>query len=578
MTQPKKKLLPFDFLLVFVFLLFSFSIFGFQPLQGNNVHYLPHMEKLKNPSLFKRDIIFEAFKFHPSLFYRLIVSVSKLFGLEIKVLIIILSWLTFYFLAVAIFMLCLFLFNNKQIGFLSLFFLLSAKYCLSLEPISINLGQLTQTTFCLPFAVLALLFFLKRKWKKVFLVLGLIANFQLGVALQLLFLLSFAYLIERKLKIKNIKLKRNSQSFLKDAFCILLTGWPIGLFFLKRKLSTFKGFLFTPQDWLGIVKIRLSHHFFPSLWSLTAWIMGIFFLSIYIFGLTIKKEKKEFNKKDLQVVCIMIAFIPVLVLQYLFSELIPWRFFILLNIARVTSFFVLLCVLYGAFLVYQLINDSDFYHQIAGVFLVCVLFLPSNIFYNDNLVNHLSLAVLFLMLLLLMFVVVRWKNKISKEVFLVSLKLSIIAFLFLISAGRLFKNYQHWGKFTFNRSKQKQWVQVQQWAQNNTPSDSLFIVPPDKYGFRVFSQRSIVGDFKDGASLLYHPFLYQNWWGRMKSLGVNKKMADGAFVFDYNQIKGQRKIRDLAVKYKADYLVSEIGDLKLRKIYNNNSFSVYKIQ
>lgn len=42
------------------------------------------------------------------------------------------------------------------------------------------------------------------------------------------------------------------------------------------------------------------------------------------------------------------------------------------------------------------------------------------------------------------------------------------------------------------------WTEVQHWAAER-PRDAVFLVPPDTEGFRNFSERSIVGDHKDGA-------------------------------------------------------------------------------
>ena len=43
------------------------------------------------------------------------------------------------------------------------------------------------------------------------------------------------------------------------------------------------------------------------------------------------------------------------------------------------------------------------------------------------------------------------------------------------------------------------WREVQDWVRLNTPKDAIFVTPPQEAGFRVFSERTVVGEWKDGT-------------------------------------------------------------------------------
>ncbi|HUV46711.1 MAG TPA: DUF6798 domain-containing protein, partial [Candidatus Bathyarchaeia archaeon] len=154
-----------------------------------------------------------------------------------------------------------------------------------------------------------------------------------------------------------------------------------------------------------------------------------------------------------------------------------------------------------------------------------------------------------------------------------------VFFFFLVFASlwRMGKNYQNWGRLTLNNSLEKDWQELQLWVRGNTSSDALFITPPQLTGFRVSSQRSIIGEYKDGANFIYHPDLLSEWWKRMEDLGVEKEMVRGAFLFEYQEINEEEKIKNLTQKYNANHLISSYHDLPFPKIYNNTKFSVYRL-
>jgi hypothetical protein len=285
---------------------------------------------------------------------------------------------------------------------------------------------------------------------------------------------------------------------------------------------------------------------------------------MFIFSLKLKKKNQQIYSKDKIIIDLMFSLMPIFLITFVFSEIFALKIVILTNIFRIFIFFNFFCMIYTGYLAWQLFESEKLISNMLACVLVGFLFLPSSIYYQADLIKPVILASCLLAAALMIF------NR----------RLTLILLVFLIGSSiyRLDKNYQYWGKLTFDKQMNKEWVDVQMWANKNTDLNDLFLTPPNEYGFRVYSQRAQVGDFKDGASTLYHPALYKEWRSRMKDLGVEKEMINGAYLFGYQEIGDEEKIKDIAEKYNVDWLVSSHNNLQFEKAYNNNKYSVYKLK
>lgn len=113
------------------------------------------------------------------------------------------------------------------------------------------------------------------------------------------------------------------------------------------------------------------------------------------------------------------------------------------------------------------------------------------------------------------------------------------------------------------------WIATQLWVRENTPSDSVFLTNPYSKGFRIFSQRTIVGEYKDGGPLLFS-FEYAKQWS---------KRMDDIKNFD---LLTEDDFRKLKQSYNFDYLVynskNGLEPLNFQKIYSNKSYTVYLVE
>lgn len=122
------------------------------------------------------------------------------------------------------------------------------------------------------------------------------------------------------------------------------------------------------------------------------------------------------------------------------------------------------------------------------------------------------------------------------------------------------------------RSEQsfQDWVQVQLWAKDSTAVDDMFIVPPGGLGgFRVFAERSVVSEFKDGNAIFHDPGFLPEWKARMEAHGRTPN------AYRYDQLREADFMR-IAERYHARYaVVGSRGPLCLPVEFSNRSFRVY---
>ena len=92
------------------------------------------------------------------------------------------------------------------------------------------------------------------------------------------------------------------------------------------------------------------------------------------------------------------------------------------------------------------------------------------------------------------------------------------------------------------------------------------MVPWMKCGFRVYSQRSVAGEWKDGGPAMFS-FLHAKRWL------LRKKDLFGYDAFDEKQILA------LGKKYGADFaVVSRPNVLDLPQVYANGQYRIYAVK
>lgn len=156
---------------------------------------------------------------------------------------------------------------------------------------------------------------------------------------------------------------------------------------------------------------------------------------------------------------------------------------------------------------------------------------------------------------------------------LIPRQILLILLLIFFSLGRFHNKFNFSSYINFSSDETK----VAIWAEKNTPTDSIFLVPPDFESFRLISNRAIVADWK---SFPFQENAMLEWANRMCDLAnkqncIYKKMTYDDVVSGYH--KHTRELfMELSKKYGFSYVVSDKEIAGLEKIYSNN-FNIYLI-
>jgi uncharacterized protein DUF6798 len=112
------------------------------------------------------------------------------------------------------------------------------------------------------------------------------------------------------------------------------------------------------------------------------------------------------------------------------------------------------------------------------------------------------------------------------------------------------------------------WRAAQDWVRENTPRSAVVLTPPKEAGFRVFSERTVVGEWKDGTQQYFDDAFVGEWAARMEALG------DG-----YSSLSDEQLLA-LAARYGASYIVLPRLPPRrgLRLVHRNPSWAVYLAQ
>jgi len=142
-----------------------------------------------------------------------------------------------------------------------------------------------------------------------------------------------------------------------------------------------------------------------------------------------------------------------------------------------------------------------------------------------------------------------------------ALSLSLLAFV--VAAGPLVAD-----NFKRQRSRFEQgsFFAAQNFARENTKKTAIFLTPPKEAGFRVFSERAIVGEWKDGTQQYFDDDFAREWGRRMEIVMAKDfgKYTDAEIVA-------------LAREFGADYIVGQGRRRNLPVAFDGGSTVVYSL-
>ena len=116
-----------------------------------------------------------------------------------------------------------------------------------------------------------------------------------------------------------------------------------------------------------------------------------------------------------------------------------------------------------------------------------------------------------------------------------------------------------------NSAGSANWKEMTVWVKSNTLHNCVFLTPFYNKGFRLLSERSIIGEYKDGALSFYSEEFANQWFTRLLDLNDIQSKTD-------------EMISKLQKKYEFNYLVEkENPQRKFSQVYKNSEFVIYQL-
>ena len=455
--------------------------------------------------------------------------------------------------------------------------------------------------------IVSLTFILQKKYPLAFFFMGVAWNFHPMSVVFLFGLFSTYWIFHRK--------ECGIKALCLCAVCFTLPALPI----LIKSVSYLSTQWDYGAEWMTGVKWAAWYTVFPSTWPAAYFFRAGLFLCLFLMGLSSLPRGEA--KRD---VTILTATIGLLCLfGTVFADIVPVPFIMKLSLWRTSWLYIILALPCIAYLFVRLwdntllmrflitatftlltgyINSFPFYYLIPfNSFLFLFLYRTSLekkypwIYSNATLIFAISLS--FCMGYQLFF---------SRGVLLVLLFFgSLLLFLYLLSLTEksLLQTSRSRGWYTpvvalllivlfdtgillhqggpeiyfhgFVRGERDPWADLQRFAREISQKDDLFIIPPYLNDFGLYSKRATLGDWAEGANILYMDNHFaEQWLERMNDLGWHT--MHGA-VDGYNGLS-TASIVETAKKYGAAYVVTEKPKhFELPKMYENSHYLLYRV-
>jgi len=511
---------------IFCLSLLAILIHGYQFAVSDQEIFIPYILKSVDNSLFPQDLLFQQPSTNLSIFYSIIGFFTRFCNIQI---IFFLGYLFFQFLFFCgIYRLAKIIIDNENLAYLSIVPFLLPKF----------IGGTATSTFELFFGyrligIIFLIYYLIALLENKFLRSATIAA--LGIWVHPLSIIP-------SLLILPIFIIAKSKNVLKDFFCAMIIFGVILIpfIFVAQHSLLSQTWYIKDELWLSIIKFR-NDYLFISTWESRGWLAFGLYLSLSFLFL----PKLEGKVKKTILLFIIIS-LSVFIFNYLILEVFRIPLIAQFQLVRsITPIAYVSLAITPLFLIYK-----NLLLKTLGIIAFGALSL--------NLFSVFLFTTAFFILSLI-FVEKKTRGTIpAKEIALI---IGSIYILHLLLNFNSFRNFQQ--KIQFPKQT-NDWMDLQLWARNHTDKTATFLVPSNQTGFRIFSQRPIIGDIKDGAVVIYSPSFARQWFMVIKDLN------------NYDNFN-EKDILKLKEKYNFHYVVSRSENLFFKLKYENNSFRVYEI-
>ncbi len=458
----------------------------------NHFITIPFIKSIIDPSLYPHDFLIAEKKYFYTYFNSGCALLVKTLGIPLPVLFFALYCLSLYATLVAFFKIALTLYPKKEVAYFSVIFLIFS--FTTLAGMRTVESLFLERTFVMPLLLFAFYCFLRKKVVWAYALSGIAFLFHpLSAVYALACLFTCSVFSIKEIGWKNLIVS------------LMVLGVLVSPVFYLKALNPAPslGLIRVDPEWLELLRLRSAHHLFPTCWSPLLLTQSALF--IVGFGLCRLYQPTAWHHKT--VILTSAAIFSMCVAGTLFTELLPVAIVIQFQLFRSFVLLIFFAIIYYSNFFFE---ESKTKGNVLQKLFIFICFVAA--FHSGNFPKYAS----FLLIALAVFpgfaLVTRFAGN-FRSFYMHALLLLLLG---LGAAGGLLR-----GGFTIGNKQDDTWLAAQEWAKANTPRDALFIVPPHMEGFRVESERTIYGDWKDGTQMFFNPEFGKEWIRRMKKLGYS---------------------------------------------------------
>lgn len=533
---------------------------------NNQIEQLTQVKMLLDPALYLNDTFLRRPGTYPSLFYLSIAFLAKSTGIPLPSLYFWSHAITLYCILLALFLISREMFGNDASGYISIILFPSIIVFLGGQPVYLNF--MTHTNAAYAALLFSIYFFLKKKLVPSFIILGCAADIHLMYAF-------FAACLYLPYVLRNRRECVSTKNIVAAGAGLLIASPSLIMFFQSNMPASAS---IGNDLYIRLLQLRFTHHKFPLRMGIINWCGFFISLAVVVVILCRHPVSKQARSVLLSFLAgLLVVAIPAIV----FADLVPIAGIANLSLLRIMVFYTTIAYLVIGHYLEKLLEGNL---PAKAAALLLMLLLSNLVLKNAEFTIIIFLAVLLCSLL-----------RIERR----ALPAAAIACMLLALCFKLPKNDIPWQENErFSRIfirhddvVDTDWERCQIWAKQNTGKDDVFLIPPYRFTepFRIYSERAVVGTFKDGSVLFFNPALGGRWWELMKDFGLDEEYPDKPESRDYHNTLSLLESRYCAIdrvqaeylakKYNARYLIMPIknGTMLGRTVYENGGYRIYRM-
>lgn len=533
--------------------LISILLIGYHFGTFDQVIHIPFLKSAADPTLYPNDPFVLLRRGHYSFFWLPFQYFYRLGFLEVSMFLVhlVATYLTFW----AVWELTMTLFANPLAALLGVLAFVWPHIGFVGFPV-IEFSLLNRT-FVLPFLLVVINLYLKRKTVAAFFILGLAYNFHLLTANFVLAMLLFASVVEwRKLGVRSIL--AGLGAFVLGATPVLIwkASQGVGLDWSIR----WQWFSDFTRSTIYNIYYPLAIH--PPIILLTlGGVCAVLMFSVVLYAM----PNVPYNQT---VRLMLVADLLILVVQVITTNWLPITWIVQMQISRASVFILILTYVYFAGYLAHVWSEGELmrgnFGLMAGAFLTGLTPIFPMVIWGS-----------------LRLPVVRRVERTTALVVVVIVNIGVI----LTALGT-----RMWEPGIHVKVRPSPFVEAQEWARDNTPKDAVFITPPQEFGlystdWRVVSERSDVASLSEMLEVALAPQYYPTWKERFEKVAPGTLSRFHGDFFENQRIVAEafdglprEALQKIACDYHASYLVlNKPFTQDFPVVYANKGYTIYDL-